>query len=1070
MSEVDPVILRLMVERGQFLSDINNVSRVVDQRFGSMERDVQDLERQMRASLGGISDSLKGLAAAAGIGISVGQVASLADAYTRFTNSLKVAGLEGQELGKVQNDLYAIAQKYGSELESVGTLYSRIAANSKDLGLNQEQLLQLVSGTSAALKVSGQSAEEASGALLQLSQALGGSTIQAEEYNSLIDGARPLLQAVANGSDRFAGSVTKLTAAVKSGNVSTKEFVQAGLRGMPSLMADAEKAAFTLSGALTILNNALGKYIGEADQSLSASAKVSQGISYIAENLRIILPALATLATAIGVGYVAAAAKGAISSATLAAANTRAALTAEAMASATYQANVALLGERAAADLAAVSVSRLAVAQGAAAGAGNALLAAVGGPIGAAVLALGAGFAILSAREAAAQAAADDLSASIEGQTTKFEALRQKKAQAAAETNNLTKKQRDALTATANLTGEANLLANAWARVAAEAKNAAIEQAKAALVDAEKNRRLAQQAVNTQAEVERKRPSNQPSGSPQGTIGRGLSALFSAVGLTNPKQAAQREQKGREQLNAAIENETLAREELAKISNSSLATYRQAELGGGDDANSKALAKHQAVLADLEKLKAGASGKELATINTKIAREKAIIGNLQKGVGETAAIAAASGSAASHAKKKDRTEQELSRLAIEELQARLDLATNAQDRADLQNEILAEERKQRVAEINSDDQLSAAQKAAALARIAKLYGSSPTDSGDIPVTPGLLQQRINQDKEEQLAREALERAQAGARNDEDLLRAQADLAITRADRREIELKLLDLAYQQERAEQQAVLDSATASDAQREIAAERLRILDQLKGYDAERIGRQYESPLEQKRREARETAANMGDAIENIQIDAVDHLGDSIANATQEYIKLGGVAGDVINSIIADLIKLQIKQAIFGSAGGGLFSMFGLGGGSSLSGVNYGSIASAAGSVKIPGFASGGYTGDGPADQAAGIVHKGEFVVPADAVKRIGVQNLAAMSNARAAASMAGVTAAGAAPRPVAQTVLVQVEANDYFDARVKQGAASVAQPIGMAAAVQARTDAGTDVARQARRRIPGR
>lgn len=400
----------------------------------------------------------------------------------------------------------------------------------------------------------------------------------------------------------------------------------------------------------------------------------------------------------------------------------------------------------------------------------------------------------------------------------------------------------------------------------------------------------------------------------------------------------------------------------------------------------------------------------------------------------------------------------------------MDLATNAQDRADLQNEILAEERKQRVAEINSDDQLSAAQKAAALARIAKLYGSSPTDSGDIPVTPGLLQQRINQDKEEQLAREALERAQAGARNDEDLLRAQADLAITRADRREIELKLLDLAYQQERAEQQAVLDSATASDAQREIAAERLRILDQLKGYDAERIGRQYESPLEQKRREARETAANMGDAIENIQIDAVDHLGDSIANATQEYIKLGGVAGDVINSIIADLIKLQIKQAIFGSAGGGLFSMFGLGGGSSLSGVNYGSIASAAGSVKIPGFASGGYTGDGPADQAAGIVHKGEFVVPADAVKRIGVQNLAAMSNARAAASMAGVTAAGAAPRPVAQTVLVQVEANDYFDARVKQGAASVAQPIGMAAAVQARTDAGTDVARQARRRIPGR
>lgn len=990
MAEIDPVILRLIVEQNQFLSDINNTTRVVDQRFGSMERDVQDLERQMRASIGGISESLKGLAAAAGIGISVGQVASLADAYTRFTNSLKVAGLEGEQLGKVQNELYGIAQKYGSELESVGTLYSRISANAKDLGLSQEQLLELVSGTSAALKVSGQSAEEASGALLQLSQALGGSKIQAEEYNSLIDGARPLLQAVANGSDRFGGSVTQLTAAVKSGTVSTKEFVQAGLRGMPSLMADAEKAAFTLSGALTILNNALGKYIGEADQSLSASAKVSQGITYIAENLRVIIPALATMATAIGVGYVAAAAKGAAASVALSAANTRAALTAEAMATATYQANVALLGERAAAEIAAASVTRLAVAQGAAAGAGGALLAAVGGPIGAAVLALGASFAILTAREAAAKAASDDLTASIQAMHEKFEPLRKEHAKVAAETDNLTKEQREAITATANLTGEANLLANAWARVAAEAKNASLEQARADLRNAQRSRYQAQNAVDQRAEIEAARPSNQSAGSVQGAIGR-LTRFI--VGKIDPKgQADVVEQAATERRNlqTAIENEANATRALNEISAEKLANFKQDDLGGGDASAAKKAAK----------------------------------------------------SAASHAKQRDRSEQELARLAIEELQARLALATGAQERADLQSEMLAVERKQRVAEINADDQLSAAQKKAALARIDKLYGPAPTDGGEIPVSPGLLPLAITQQKEEQLAREALDRAQASAQNDQDLLRAQADLAVTRSGRRELELRMLDLAYEQERLDQQAIVDSTTASKAQQEIAKARLAILDQLKGYDAERIGRQYESPLEQRRRQVRETAANMGDAIENIQIDAVDRLGDSIANATQEYIKLGGVAGDVINSIISDLIKLQIKQAIFGSAGGGLFSMFGLGGGSKLSGVNYGAISGAANSVTIPGFAKG--TKSAPRGLAL-IGEDGPELVDFEGGERVYTNaQTNSMLSARAAASMAGVTAAtvGAAASSGTMKLMIALD-GDMLTARIQQDSAPVAVEV---------------------------
>ena len=63
-------------------------------------------------------------------------------------------------------------------------------------------------------------------------------------------------------------------------------------------------------------------------------------------------------------------------------------------------------------------------------------------------------------------------------------------------------------------------------------------------------------------------------------------------------------------------------------------------------------------------------------------------------------------------------------------------------------------------------------------------------------------------------------------------------------------------------------------------------------------------------------------------------------------------------------------------------------------------------------GFAAGGYTGDGPKYTPAGIVHRGEFVFPQEAVNRIGVSNLGAMAGLPGYASGGYVTSADV-PRP---------------------------------------------------------
>lgn len=514
-----------------------------------------------------------------------------------------------------------------------------------------------------------------------------------------------------------------------------------------------------------------------------------------------------------------------------------------------------------------------------------------------------------------------------------------------------------------------------------------------------------------------------------------------------------------------------ARQELNDAANASPGSAMQ--IGGGSvsldrarrasaqaDANAKAA--EQSVIA---------LNKSLAKVNAQLAAPEGAIAAVsddekKKKKGRTGPDAA---------EITQRYTSELSRLRAEQIQAELQVTTDAQRRAELQRGLLRIEYDQRLSDINATKEYSEERKAALRKELNALFGLTADGSGTL-AGPGSVYAGVDREEREQLEREALDIATEQNRNERDILEAQSRLTDSREERRDLELRMLDLAYEQERAEQEAVLASKSATDAQKQIAEQRLRSLDQLKALDQESVRRDNESPLEQRRREVRQTAANMGDAIEQIDIDAVDRLADGLANASTEYIKLGGIAGDVINGIIQDLVRLAAKQALFGSNGGAgiigsIGSFLGLGGSSSVGGISA-EAQSWLDNYTPKGFATGGYTGDGPRNEVAGVVHRGEYVIPANAVDRIGIQNLAALTSGdtSAARAMTGVTAAGMGARPVQQTVVVKVEANDYFDARVDQRATQVAAPIGVAASAQARNAAGSDATRAARRRIPGR
>ena len=309
--DVESLQLQMSADLRRFEKSMNSMRATADKRLNEVERRAMASQKNLSrimddAGKGMVSSLRSGLASIAptlAAAFSAQQVVKYADAYTQLQNRLRAAGLEGRDLQKVEDALYETANRNGLQVQATAELYARASLSRQRLGASEAQLLQLVSGTAAALKVQGTSAEAASGPLLQLGQALSGTKVQAEEYNSLIDGLPVLLQAAAKGSSRFGGDVAKLTEQVKAGKVSSQEFFQALLAGFPAIEAQAGTATATVSSALQTLDNQLGRYIGQADSSLSATQRMAQGIVLLANNLDVVTNVVGGLAAVIGGRY-----------------------------------------------------------------------------------------------------------------------------------------------------------------------------------------------------------------------------------------------------------------------------------------------------------------------------------------------------------------------------------------------------------------------------------------------------------------------------------------------------------------------------------------------------------------------------------------------------------------------------------------------------------------------------------------------------------------------------------------------------------------------------------------------
>jgi hypothetical protein len=154
-----------------------------------------------------------------------------------------------------------------------------------------------------------------------------------------------------------------------------------------------------------------------------------------------------------------------------------------------------------------------------------------------------------------------------------------------------------------------------------------------------------------------------------------------------------------------------------------------------------------------------------------------------------------------------------------------------------------------------------------------------------------------------------------------------------AARRRIELQLLANDQERQRIAGQTVLDRAKTGDSSlnaQDIATARANLnnLPAQGARDAASVKARNLGPGASFLRDLPNTADQLNEALEGVQVDGLQHLTDGITDAITGVHSLGDAFKEVSKQIIADLVRIAIQKAIVAPLAGALF------GGSGTSGI----------------------------------------------------------------------------------------------------------------------------------------
>jgi hypothetical protein len=148
-----------------------------------------------------------------------------------------------------------------------------------------------------------------------------------------------------------------------------------------------------------------------------------------------------------------------------------------------------------------------------------------------------------------------------------------------------------------------------------------------------------------------------------------------------------------------------------------------------------------------------------------------------------------------------------------------------------------------------------------------------------------------------------------------LLQKQADLATTQAERRKIELELLEIAYKEKKQALDRLLqtstDAATIENARNDLAN-----LNANHALNQASVMQQTRGPLETYLQGIPHTIDQTNEALQNLEVQGLDGLATALSHIGEGWKAMRDIALQTIQEILQAMIKMQIEKMFFSLLG----------------------------------------------------------------------------------------------------------------------------------------------------------
>ncbi|OPL23633.1 hypothetical protein B5S45_15430 [Morganella morganii] len=295
MANVGEIVYQVQMDVAQLLTS----QRQLDQRLRNMEGGFNRTTTAVNGTERSMS-SLSRVAASLTAYLSASAVASYAEAWTVLNNKLVNSIKAGETLAVVNQRVFDIAQNSRSSLDGIATLYSRLERAMRSAGLSGQELGQITTTISKAMTVSGATAAESEGALIQLSQALASGVLRGQEFNSMSEQAPALMKGLA---DSLGVSIGELRKMAGEGKLTTDVLLKAFREMGPTIEREFANTTQTMSQSLQIASNNITKFFGENTTVKTFTRIFNDSVVTISENLDYLTNILVIAAGVIGSRY-----------------------------------------------------------------------------------------------------------------------------------------------------------------------------------------------------------------------------------------------------------------------------------------------------------------------------------------------------------------------------------------------------------------------------------------------------------------------------------------------------------------------------------------------------------------------------------------------------------------------------------------------------------------------------------------------------------------------------------------------------------------------------------------------